>query len=230
MNFSRPYQIIGNADSDLVEKLNTEINKISDDYYNYTDVDSVTKQTSWVRLDFDYKKVQHPRETAIWQSGVTLINDLIEKYQIDNVSSFSISMLKPNQTLEEHTDSRLVHRLTNRYIVPLIDAGDSYNYWYVGPEKKKVIHYLKKGELFRVNNAIIHAAVNTGNIARYNLLIDTFPSRLIKKFGSSIDLAAPLSREGYNFSTKRQSNNTNDQRLNGLAQSMMDQKNAQNRF
>lgn len=229
MNFNRPYQIIGNADLELVEKLNSEINQLTDEYYNYTDVDSVTKQTSWVRLDFDYKKVQHERETAVWQAGVNLVNHMTTKYQIDNVSSFSISMLKPNQTLEEHTDSRLVHRLTNRYIIPLIDAGDSYNYWYVGPEKKKVVHYLKKGEMFRVNNAIIHAAVNTGNIARYNLLIDTFPTRLIKKFGSSIDLAAPLSKEGHIFSSKRNSNNKNDHRIHSLTKDIMSRKDSQTR-
>jgi hypothetical protein len=230
MNFSRPYQIIGTADMVLIDILNQEINKITDDYYNYTDIDSVSKQTSWVRLDFDYKKVQHERENGVWQAGVNLINEFHSRHSIDNVSSFSISMLKPNQTLEEHTDSRLVHRLTNRYIIPLIDAGDSYNYWYTGADRKKVVHYLKKGEMFRVNNAIIHAAVNTGNISRYNLLIDTFSTRLIKKFGSSIDLAAPLSKEGHIFSTKRNSNNKNDHRIHGMTKSMLDPKNAQIRF
>lgn len=220
MNFSKPFQIIGQADMDLVDKLNQEISKITDEYYNYSDVDSVTKQTSWVRLDFDYRKPQFERENDIWNAGVNLIKDSVQRYNIDTVSSFSISMLKPNQILEEHTDSRLVHRLTNRYIIPLYDTGDSYNYWYVGPEKKKVIHYLKKGEMFRVNNAIIHAAVNTGNMARYNLLIDTFSDRLFKKFGTSIDLAAPMSREGYDFSIKRKSNNTNDKKISELLEKM----------
>ena len=214
----------------LLDILNIEINKITDDYYNYTDVDSVTKQTSWVRLDFDFRKPQLDRETALWQAGVNLINEMQTRHFIDNISSFSVSMLKPNQILEEHTDSRLVHRLTNRYIIPLIDAGNSYNYWYYGPEQEKVIHYLKKGEMFRVNNAVTHAAVNTGDIARYNLLIDTFPTRLIKKFGSSIDLAAPLSKAGGIFSRKRNSNNRNDQRIDSIRKNMKDSTDTQFRF
>jgi hypothetical protein len=96
----------------------------------------------------------------------------------------------------------------------LVDCGSSYNYWLVGPQKEKVYHYLKKGELFRVNNAIIHAAVNVGDMERFNLLIDTFDVRLKEKFGRSIDLAAPMSKEGFTFSVKRKSHNKYDIRLN----------------
>lgn len=211
MNFSAPYQVLGQADSGLVETVCSEIQKMNDEYYNYVDYDSKSGNPSWHRLDFTLDGYQHERERALYEATKSLVQDTVGKFQLDELSSFSVSMLKPNEILEEHTDSRLIHRLTNRYIIPLIDGGGSYNYWVVNGQRVK--YYLKRGEVFRVNNAIIHSAVNSGNIERYNILIDTFSTRLRSKFRTSIDLNAPMSREGHNFSVARKAHNSNDKKI-----------------
>lgn len=211
MNFSAPYQILGQADDDLVENVCSEIKRINDEYYNYVDYDSKSGNASWHRLDFMPTGCQHERERPLFEAGLRLVNQVLEKFQLDDLSSFSVSMLKPHEILEEHTDSRLIHRLTNRYIIPLIDDGDSYNYWVVNGARVK--HYLKRGQVFRVNNAIIHSAVNGGGVERYNILIDTFSARLKAKFQTSIDLNAPMSKEGHNFSVARKAHNTNDKKI-----------------
>lgn len=211
MNFSTPYHVYGQVDDDLVDNVCTEIKKINDEYFNYVDHDSKTGNKSWLRLDFAPDSVQHERERPLFEAGLKLVQCALKKYNLDELSSFSVSMLKPGEVLEEHTDSRLIHRLTNRYIIPLIDGGGSYNYWVVNGVQVK--HYLKRGELFRVNNAIIHSAVNSGDIERYNVLIDTFSSRLKDKFGKSIDLAAPMSKEGHIFSQARRAVNRNDKKI-----------------
>lgn len=211
MNFSAPFQILGQADDGLVENVCAEIKRINDEYYNYVDYDSKSGNASWHRLDFMPTGCQHERERPLFEAGLRLVNQVLEKFRLDDLSSFSVSMLKPHEILEEHTDSRLIHRLTNRYIIPLIDDGDSYNYWVVNGVRVK--HYLKRGQVFRVNNAIIHSAVNGGGFERYNILIDTFSARLKAKFQTSIDLNAPMSKEGHNFSVARKAHNTNDKKI-----------------
>ncbi len=229
MNFNGAFKIIGQADPVLVDNLVAEIGKINDSYYNYTDVDSTSRLTSWVRLDFLPSGVKHEREIGVWTAGNALVNSMVERFNIDSVSSFSVSLIKPNQILEEHTDGRLIHRITNRYIIPLVNSGTSYNYWLYGPKNEKVVHYLKKGEMFRVNNAIIHAAVNGGGEDRYNLLIDTFSTRLNKKFGNSIDLPIPLSKNTHDFSVRRMANNTNDTNINKM-KSLMTEPGSKEKF
>jgi hypothetical protein len=56
----------------------------------------------------------------------------------------------------------------------------NYNYGYYNNEK--VIYPLKFGNIYRINNAIIHSALNLEDTERYNILIDTFDARLKTKF------------------------------------------------
>jgi hypothetical protein len=106
-------------------------------------------------------------------------------------------MLKPNQVLAEHTDGRFIHRITNRYLVPLTDSDVNYNYGYINGEK--VIYPLKLGNVYRVNNAIIHSALNLENRERFNLLIDTWDPRLKAKFKDHKDLFAAMVILGVNY-------------------------------
>lgn len=223
MNFSAPYHVYGKVDDTLVEAVCSEIKKINDEYFNYVDHDSKTGNKSWLRLDFAPDSVQHERERPLFEAGLKLVTHSLQKFGLDELSSFSVSMLKPEEVLEEHTDSRLIHRLTNRYIIPLIDGGGSYNYWVV--DGVKVKHYLKRGELFRVNNAILHSAVNSGGIERYNILIDTFSNRLKDKFAKSIDLAAPMSKEGHTFTHARRAVNRNDKKIHLLMEKLKTDRN-----
>jgi hypothetical protein len=133
----------------------------------------------------------------LYTSILAVINYITENYKIDPLNSVSVSMLKPKQILAEHTDGRFLHRLTNRYLVPLTHSDVNYNYGYINGEK--VIYPLKFGNVYRVNNAIVHSAINNEDVERYNLLIDTWEPRLKAKFKDHPDLMAAMVVLGVNF-------------------------------
>jgi hypothetical protein len=214
MNFSKAYDIIGSASTNLIDAVNEQIKLLSDDDFNYRDYDSKTKEKSWLRLDF-MSQPEEEKFIPLYLAIKNLVDDLSQRYSLDPVTSFSLSMLKPRQILEEHTDGRFKHRITNRYIVPLSFSDKNYNYGYVNGEK--VIYKLEQGKIYRINNAIIHSAVNEEDSERYNILIDTFEQRLQDKFKRFIDIMAPLSDEGYNFSKARASDNKHDRILHKFA-------------
>lgn len=197
MNFNSAYEITGTVPKKLLSAVNTEIEKtLSDRDYNYQDRDVENKQLSWMRLDF----MQPPadaRLNPLYQSILKVINHIITNYDLDPLNSVSVSMLKPNQVLAEHTDGRFIHRITNRYLVPLTDSDVNYNYGYINGEK--VIYPLKLGNVYRVNNAIIHSALNNEPKERYNLLIDTWDTRLKAKFKDHPDLFAAMVILGVNY-------------------------------
>jgi hypothetical protein len=214
MNFSKAYEIIGEAADSLLKAVNEEIKKLNDEDFNYQDYDSKTKEKSWLRLDF-MKRPEEEKLLPLYEAVKNLVNELAVRYSLDPVTSFSVSMLKPRQVLEEHTDGRFKHRITNRFIVPLSDSDKNYNYGYVNGEK--VIYKLHLGKIYRINNAIIHSAVNEEDVERYNILIDTFEQRLQDKFKKFIDIMAPLSDEGFKFSQARHSDNKHDRILHKFA-------------
>jgi hypothetical protein len=161
------------------------------------------------------KRPEEEKLLPLYEAVKNLVNELAVRYSLDPVTSFSVSMLKPRQVLEEHTDGRFKHRITNRFIVPLSDSDKNYNYGYVNGEK--VIYKLHLGKIYRINNAIIHSAVNEEDVERYNILIDTFEQRLQDKFKKFIDIMAPLSDEGFKFSQARHSDNKHDRILHKFA-------------
>ncbi len=214
MNFSKAYEIIGETSAELLQAVNEEIKKLNDDDFNYQDYDSRTKEKSWLRLDF-MTQPDDEKFIPLYLAMKNVVDDLALKYSLDPVTSFSLSMLKPLQVLEEHTDGRFKHRITNRYLVPLSDSNKNYNYGYINGEK--IIYKLELGKIYRINNAIIHSAVNEENAERYNILIDTFEQRLQEKFRRFNDIMTPLSREGYQFSKARGSDNKHDRFLHKFA-------------
>lgn len=197
MNFSTAYEITGTVPAELLNAVNKEIdNTLSDRDYNYQDRDVDNKQLSWMRLDF-MKPPADPARMPLYNSILGVINHITKNYKIDPLNSVSVSMLKPKQVLAEHTDGRFLHRITNRYLVPLTHSDVNYNYGYVNGEK--VIYPLKFGNVYRVNNAIIHSAINNENADRYNLLIDTWEPRLKAKFKDHPDLMAAMVILGVNY-------------------------------
>ena len=55
------------------------------------------------------------------------------------------------------------------------------------------------GNVYRVNNAIIHSALNLENAERFNLLIDCWEPRLKAKFKGHPDLMKSLAVLGVNY-------------------------------
>lgn len=197
MNFNEAYQIIGTVPSHLLEQVNEEISRsVTDSDYNYKDRDVATREQSWLRKDFMSEPTDQ-KYMPLYTSILAVINYITENYKIDPLNSVSVSMLKPKQILAEHTDGRFLHRLTNRYLVPLTHSDVNYNYGYINGEK--VIYPLKFGNVYRVNNAIVHSAINNEDVERYNLLIDTWEPRLKAKFKDHPDLMAAMVVLGVNF-------------------------------
>ena len=67
----------------------------------------------------------------------------------------------------------------------------------------KVIYPLKFGNVYRVNNAIIHSALNLENAERFNILIDTWDLRLKEKFKDHPDLMSALTVLGVNYNFEK---------------------------
>lgn len=196
MYFNAAYQIICSVPSELLEKVNTEIKKtLTEEFYTYQDFDAETKGLSWIRVDFMQKPADE-RLIPLYNSIQDVINHLKNSAVISTLNSVSLSLLKPKQVLAEHTDGRFIHRITDRYLVPLMASKVNYNYGYFNDEK--VIYPLEYGKIYRVNNAIIHSALNLEDEDRYNILIDTFDSRLKEKFGNHPDLFSGLTVLGVN--------------------------------
>lgn len=141
------------------------------------------------------------RRIPLYNAILAVISYIQDSYHVDPLSSVSVSMLKPLQVLDEHTDGRFLHRITNRYLVPLMHSDVNYNYGYVDGEK--VIYPLKFGNVYRINNAIIHSALNLENAERFNILIDTWDPRLKEKFQDHPDLMAALTVLGVNYNFEK---------------------------
>jgi hypothetical protein len=137
----------------------------------------------------------------LYNAILAVIDYIITNYNTDPLNSVSVSMLKPLQVLDEHTDGRLIHRITNRYLVPLMHSDVNYNYGYYNNEK--VIYPLKFGNIYRVNNAVIHSALNLENAERFNILIDTWDLRLKEKFKGHPDLMSALTVLGVNYNFEK---------------------------
>jgi len=197
MNFNTAYEITGTVPEKLLNAVNTQIKKtLADADYNYQDRDVDNKKLSWMRLDF-MKPPEDKRLDPLYQSILKVVNHIIDNYNIDPLNSVSVSMLKPNQVLAEHTDGRLIHRITNRYIVPLMDSKKNYMYAYINDEK--VEWNIDYGKVYRINNAVIHSAINAEPVERFNLLIDCWEPRLKAKFKNHPDLMRSLVVLGVNY-------------------------------
>jgi hypothetical protein len=196
MYFNSAYSVVGSIDVTLLEEIIDQINKnINSRDYTYHDVDSKTKLPSWSRVDFSHEPTDE-RLIPLYKSILRVISEFKKTYRLNPISNISISVLQPLQTLEEHTDGRFIHRITDRFLIPLMKSDVNYNYGYIN--NQKVIYPLEYGKIFRINNAIIHSALNLENQERYNILIDTFDTRLREKFANHPDLYKGLTVLGVN--------------------------------
>lgn len=196
MNFKAAYQILGTVPDNLLAELTHQIQLIRSSDYNYCDKNTESKELSWSRVDF-FATTQPPELQKQLFAAMFAVADFCKTHcGLDRVNSASISTLAPLQTIDEHTDGRFLHRITNRYIVPLSHSIVNYNYGYYNGEK--IVYPMTYGKIYRINNAIIHAAKNLENSQRFNLLIDTFDERLQQKFSQHPDILAALTVFGVN--------------------------------
>jgi hypothetical protein len=197
MNFDSAYKVTGTVPLELLAAVNDNIQAtLNDGDFNYQDRDIENKQLSWMRLDF-MRPPADERLMPLYQSILAVINHITTNYSLDPLNSVSVSMLKPNQVLAEHTDGRFLHRITNRYLVPLMDSKKNYMYAYMNDEK--VQWNIEYGKVYRINNAIVHSAINAEPLERFNLLIDTWEPRLKEKFKDHPDLLTSLVMLGVNY-------------------------------
>ena len=197
MNFKSAYEITGTVPVELLNSVNDNIKStLGDRDFNYQDRDVDSKELSWMRLDF-MRPPADARLDPLYQSILKVINHIRDNFNIDPLNSVSVSMLKPLQVLAEHTDGRFIHRITDRYLVPLMHSDINYNYGYY--KNEKVIYPLEFGNVYRVNNAIVHSALNLENAERFNLLIDCWEPRLKAKFKNHPDLMKSLAVLGVNY-------------------------------
>lgn len=108
--------------------------------------------------------------------------------------AWSLSRINPGTRLSDHTDGILRFRFCDRYIIPLSNNSRSYNYYKEG-EREVRVHF-KIGGVYRLNNLVMHGAVNDGDEPRDNLLLDVIEERVWHKYKHHPDMYALISPGG----------------------------------
>lgn len=189
MFFDGAYRDMGVVPEHLMQAAVTAINGVDEDDYTYRDYNVQELKESWLRIDFA-RPPEQPNLLPLYNGFQGIAQYVVDSYNLKSISNVSLSRLKPLQVLEEHVDGRFIHKLTDRYLVPLSRSDKNYNYGYY--QRQKVEFKLQYGHVYRINNSIIHSALNLENDDRYNLLIDVIDPRVWAKFANHPDLYRSL--------------------------------------
>lgn len=196
MFFPAAFQDMGELPLELVDSAAAAVRLISDIDYTYRDYNVKEVKESWLRVDFA-REPSEPRLKPLYAAFKAIADHVVSKHKLFPISNISLSQLRPKQVLEEHIDGRFIHKITDRYLVPLSRSNKNYNYGYY--DKQKVIYPLVYGHVFRINNAIIHSALNLEDDERHNVLIDVMDERLAIKFKDHPDLFRSLNANNINW-------------------------------
>lgn len=196
MYFNAAYDDMGTIPIELLESAASTVTQVSDKDYSYRDYNVTDIKESWLRIDFT-KPPEQINLIGMYNAFKAIALFIINKHNLEPISSMSLSQLRPQQVLDEHIDGRLIHKLTNRYLIPLSASNKNYNYGYFA--NKKVMYPLVYGRFYRINNSIIHSALNLENTERYNILIDTMDARLKNKFKNHPDLYRSVNMLSANY-------------------------------
>lgn len=196
MYFNAAFQDLGEVASDLMTSAVQALSNLTDDDYTYRDYNVKEIKESWLRIDFAREPASEHLK-PIYHAFSTIAEHIVSQYKLPPVSNISLSQLRPLQILEEHVDGRFIHKITDRYLIPLSNSSKNYNYGYF--KEEKIIYPLQYGRIYRINNSIVHSAVNLENDDRYNILIDVMEPRLRSKFSKHPDLFRSLNALAVNW-------------------------------
>lgn len=196
MYFDAAYQDLGEVPTELMTPAVQALAQLTDDDYTYRDYNVQDVKESWLRIDFA-REPTVDRLKPLYFGFRGIAEHVVATHDLPPVSTVSLSQLRPLQVLEEHVDGKLIHKLTDRYLVPLSRSDKNYNYGLFKDEK--VVYPLRYGHVYRINNSIVHSALNLENDERHNLLIDVMDARLRLKFANHPDLFRSLNALAVNW-------------------------------
>lgn len=196
MYFDAAYQDMGEVPAELMTPAVRALAQLTDDDYTYRDYNVKDVRESWLRIDFAREPIVN-RLKPLYFGFRAVADHVVATFNLPPISTISLSQLRPLQVLEEHVDGRFIHKITDRYLVPLSHSDKNYNYGIFKDEK--VVYPLRYGRVYRINNSIVHSALNLENEDRHNLLIDVMDNRLRAKFSNHPDLFRSLNALAVNW-------------------------------
>lgn len=107
-------------------------------------------------------------------SVTPLINLILEKMQGYKIVRGELVNLLPGKSLTEHIDIYWFHRESRRIHVPIITNTNAVLTFESRP------YHLEIGNVYEINNRIMHSGANNGNNARIHLILDMMPINVFK--------------------------------------------------
>lgn len=164
------------------------VKQLTPEDFKYRDVNTSTKASSWWRTDGWLKPDRGPVLQRLEPLVNQVANIITAKWPYDEkivLTYFNVSVITPNEFIEDHVDPKLCNKLSYRVLVPLNPVIPFKYHWVFG--KNKIYGEIKRGYAWHFNNNDVHAAYNVSDEMRYALMYDFCTERLYKKFGKRKD-------------------------------------------
>ncbi len=140
----------------------------------------IHKETQSVQLLADDMSHTYPVPTDVYDDFADLINPILQQLSShigDNGTFIRVLLarLKGKSEIKPHVDKVYSLINCNRLHIPLISIVDVT--FFVGGESRK----MREGEIWVINNAIVHAVTNMSDLARVHLIVDWTPTETLLK-------------------------------------------------
>jgi hypothetical protein len=180
--FGTVQQLVSIPEPELDEAFEI-VKQLQPEDFKYRDINTQTKASSWWRTDGWLKADPGPVIARLKPLALKVASIIIDNWPHKEtvvLSYFNVSVITPNEYIEDHVDPKLANKLSYRVLVPL-NPDIYYKYhWYL--KGQKVYGQIKRGHAYHFNNNDIHAAYNVSDQMRYALMYDFTEERLFKKF------------------------------------------------
>ena len=186
MHFFGTVQQLASIPESVLDEAFDTVKQLQPEDFKYRDTNTETKASSWWRTD-GWLKAEGPviKLKPLAFSIAKLITDQWPYPETVSLSYFNVSVITPNEFIEEHVDPKLSNKLSYRVLVPL-NPGIIFKYhWLI--KGQKIYNQIKRGHAYHFNNNDIHAAYNTSDQLRYALMYDFTEDRLFSKFAHTLD-------------------------------------------
>lgn len=191
MHFFGTCQRVAKIDDELIERAyQLAISLDPTETFTYQDTNVATGRSSWWRADSWLKGEDK------WTPGIRKLEPIAREVaaaiQADwsrgpsvRMTYFNLSVITPREYIDEHSDPKLLNKLSYRILVPLNPKlVFKYHHNFNG---RKVYSEISRGHAYHFNNNDIHAAYNESDEYRYAFMYDFTEERLYEKFASTPD-------------------------------------------
>jgi hypothetical protein len=127
-----------------------------------------------IRQGYDNNKIDY-----IWNAVLKRpLEYIAKKLEIDNplIVQADIARMPPGGDTVLHTDTRYLQRYSRRYNIAISTNDECWLYYHsYDLNNGGSRNHISEGEVWELNNKIVHTAVNYGNTWRTHIIIDVMP-------------------------------------------------------